>query len=117
MICVVDDDPAIAALVARVAGRTGRKVISASPSEVLALESPEEIELVIADINLPEMSGLELVHKLRAKGVTCPLLFMSGDHSIETVDSSLRIAGAAFLPKPFSIAELQQAISAALGQR
>jgi DNA-binding response OmpR family regulator len=118
MICVVEDDAAIANLVARVAGRTGRKVlVSTSPAEVLALAGVERIELVIADVNMPEITGPELATLLRANGLTCPLLFISGDSSIETVDSSLAIAGASFLPKPFTIPELQQAIWAALEQR
>lgn len=101
----MEDHPPIAALIGRVARKTGREVpVSASASALLALESTEEIELVIADINLPEITGLELAQKLRAKGVTCPLLLISGDSSIETLDISLRIAGASFLSKPFTMA-------------
>jgi DNA-binding response OmpR family regulator len=118
MICVVEDDAAVANLIARVAGRTGRKVlVSASPAEVLALAGVEQIQLVITDVNLPGMTGPELAQQLRAKGLTCSLLFISGDSTLETVDSSLAIAGASFLSKPFTIPELQQAIWAALEQR
>jgi CheY-like chemotaxis protein len=92
-------------------------VVSTSPAEALRLVDAELTLLVIADVNMPELTGPELTRELRAKGVKCLVLFISGDSSIETLDSSLRVAGASFLPKPFTGPELEQAIWGALGQR
>jgi DNA-binding response OmpR family regulator len=117
-ICVVEDDPAIATLVGRIAEKTGLHVsVSTSAAAALALMDVDRVDLVIADINMPEVSGLELIGGLRKKGVRCPVPFISGDSSFGTVDSSLRIAGASFLPKPFTPTELSAAIWSALIQR
>jgi DNA-binding NtrC family response regulator len=117
-ICVVEDDPDIASLVGRIAAKTGMRVlVSTSSEEALALVDAELTHLVIADVNMPELTGPELIRELRAKGVTCPVLFISGDASIVTLDSSLRIERASFLPKPFTATELELAIWAALVQR
>ena len=117
-ICVIEDDPAIAHLVGRVAGQTGLRVL-VSTSAVTALEliATERPHLVIADVNLPDLRGPDLMEKLRANGVSCPVLFISGDSSLETLDDSLRIANALFLPKPFTAGELREAIWSALAQR
>jgi DNA-binding NtrC family response regulator len=94
-----------------------RVTVSTSPAEALALVDAELTLLVIADVNMPELTGPELMRELQARGVKCPVLFISGDSSVETLDSSFQIAGASFLPKPFTAPELEQAIWAALGQR
>jgi len=117
-ICIIEDDPDIAHLVGRVAGQTGLRVlISTTAIAALELVATERPHLVIADVNLPGLRGPELMEKLRANGVLCPVLFISGDASLETIDTSLRIAKALFLPKPFTAGELREAISSALAQR
>jgi DNA-binding response OmpR family regulator len=115
---VVEDDQAIGQLIGRIARKTGLRVlVSESALEGLALAASEQIDLVIADVNMPNLTGPQFVEQLRARGVACPVLFISGDSSIETVDSSLRFEGASFLPKPFTVVELEQAIWGALRQR
>lgn len=82
--------------------------------ELIATERPR---LVIADVNLPDLRGPDLIEKLRTNGDSCPVLFISGDSSFETLESSLGIAKALFLPKPFTAGELREAIWSALAQR
>jgi DNA-binding response OmpR family regulator len=117
-ICIIEDDAAIANLVSRVAAKTADRVLVWT-SAAAALESMtgERPQLVIADVNLPQVQGPELIEQLRAKGVTCPVLFISGDGSLATLESSLRLDRASFLPKPFTADELSTAIWAALRQR
>ena len=117
-ICVIEDDPAVALLVRRVAERTGMRVVmSTSARQAMETIASENPRLVIADVNLPDLRGTDLVDELRQKGVRCPVLFISGDSSLATLDGSLQFAKASFLPKPFTASELSDAIWAALGQR
>lgn len=117
-ICIIEDDPVIARLVGRVAGQTGLRVmISTSAAAALEFIVTERPRLVIADVNLPDLRGPELIQELRAHGVSCPVLFISGDSSLETIEHSLQIANALFLPKPFTVGELREAIWSAMAQQ
>lgn len=117
-ICIIEDDPAVASLVERVASQTGLRVlVSTSAKAALELIATEQPRLVIADVNLPDLRGPELIEELRANGDTCPVLFISGDSSFQTLQSSLGIANALFLPKPFTAGELHEAIWSALAQQ
>jgi len=117
-ICIIEDDAAVARLVARVATQTGHRVLVATSAvEALQLIATEQPRLVIADVNLPDFRGPELIEKLRANGDSCPVLFISGDSSFETIEDSLGIAKALFLAKPFTASELRDAIWSALAQR
>src|SRR5438105_1121724 len=93
-ICIAEDDAAVAALVSRIASKTGLRVVVSQTAEgALQLATSHSTELVIADVNLPEFSGPEMIKRLRASGVTCPVLFISGDPSLQTLDSSLSLDG------------------------
>jgi DNA-binding response OmpR family regulator len=117
-ICIIEDDPAIATMLDRVVTQTGyRAAVFGSAEMALDTVHLEAPSLVIADVNLPQIQGPAMIEQLRAKGVRCPVLFVSGDSSLETLESSLRFANASFLPKPFTPAELTSAIWSALKQR
>jgi len=117
-ILVVDDDEQLARVVGKLARRTGVRVqVATSVRAALALAASERIELLICDVHMPELHGHQLVAELQAQGTSCPVLFISGDSSLSTVEDSLRMPRALFLPKPFSDRELSAAIWAALSQR
>lgn len=117
-ILVVEDDEALAIVVARVAGRFGfRVLVAASATAALSLAANEAIDLVIADVRLPGLTGPDVVTLLRGKSGSPPVLFMSADGSLSTLDDALRMPRSLFLPKPFSIDELSHAIWEALAQR
>ena len=117
-ICVIEDDPVIARIIERVASQTGLRVfVSASAMAAMEVIVRERPRLVIADVNLPDLKGPDLIENLQKNGVSSPVLFISGDSSLQTVDTSLRITGASFLPKPFTAEELREAIWSGLAQR
>lgn len=100
------------------AERSGFHVlVTLSGDSALAVAASHPIDLVISDVQMPILRGPELLTRLHAMGIACPVLFISGDASLSTVEDSLRMPRALFLPKPFSQRELSEAIWAALGQR
>ena len=114
-ILVVDDDHDVTRVVDRVLTRNGFRVHSAdSPSEALAIVRRERVQLIISDVHMPGLAGPDLLKYLRDRGIAVPVLFMSGDLSIENVERALDIPEASFLPKPFSEAELFSAVSAVI---
>lgn len=117
-ILVVDDEAQVATLIARIARQTGSDVhVATAPEAALQVAASHALDLVISDVQMPGLRGPELLGRLHDMGVECPVLFISGDASLATMEDSLRMPRALFLPKPFTPEELSAAILAALGQR
>ena len=117
-ILVIDDEPVVLETMARSLERVGFQVLRAeSAEEARRLATTSTLELILSDVNMPGLRGPDLVTELKAAGVACPVMFTSGDPSFEVVDKSLQVPGATFLPKPFSGAELVDAVFETLGQR
>jgi len=76
-ILVVDDEPPIRQLVARILERKGHRVIQAGDS-VSALAVTDVVDLLIVDFVLPDMNGRDLTAKLRETRATLPVILMSG---------------------------------------
>lgn len=110
-ILVVDDDPDSARFMARVLSHAGFRVTCAgSADEARVLAKPGVHDLIVSDVNMPGLRGPELVKELKAAGVACPVLLVSGEGSYEALDESLHVPGATYLPKPFSPDELVSAV-------
>lgn len=77
-----------------------------SAEEFLAVGSPSDYACLILDVNLPEMSGVELQQALNNIGVETPIVFMSGQADETVRQQVLREGAAGFLSKPFSIDSL-----------
>lgn len=112
-ILVVEDDRAIGAIIQGVLTSHGFRVLTTeSGAEAFAVMQSEAVHLIICDVHMPGLSGPELLSELRARRVFSPVLFISGQLELATVDASLRVPGASFLPKPFSHSELLDAVLA-----
>ena len=85
-----------------VEARSGKELIS-------RVFGPDRFDLVICDISLPERSGVAVARTARAAGIATPFLFVSGFDVTEAEISS--VGAAAFLPKPFALADLEAAVS------
>lgn len=113
-ILVVDDEPRIREVVEFALRREGFTVSAAAEGRA-ALEKTRAVpvDLVILDVMLPDMSGLEVCRALRAEGST-PILFLSARG--EEVDRiiGLEIGGDDYLTKPFSPRELVARVRAVL---
>ena len=118
-ILVVEDQPIVAAVVAQALDELGYSVLQAGDG-VEALERYEEhadtIALVLTDVMMPRMNGVEFVSELSRAGHEPPVLFMSGYTnnalaSLTGLDRPIDL-----LQKPFEIAELHRRIRKALGQ-
>jgi len=113
-ILVVDDEPRIREVVEFALRREGFTVSAASDGRAaLAMTRAAPVDLVVLDVMLPDMSGLEVCRALRAESRT-PILFLSARG--EEVDRiiGLEIGGDDYLTKPFSPRELVARVRAVL---
>ncbi|MFN8629123.1 MAG: response regulator [Chloroflexota bacterium] len=115
-VLVVDDQPMTLALTARMLRSLGYTVITTDvPMSALALaQGGDQIDCVLTDLTMPDMSGVDLAQQLREVAPSLPVVFMSGYP--EDISESLGAArGAIHLDKPFTMAALHTAVSRAIG--
>lgn len=115
-VLIVDDDDQVRQMLKRVLLYSKFNVLDAGTAEEgIAISSESRPDVVVADVRLPGMSGIQMVHRLRAGPATfdLPVVLVSG--KLDDDDDSPRgIEGTQFLPKPFLISDLVQRIRAML---
>jgi len=74
----------------------------------------ERPAIIIADIQLPDLSGVDLHRILIEKNITCPIIFISGEASIQQSIDAMKQGAIEFLVKPFEIEELTDAVTKAI---
>ncbi len=115
-ILLVEDDAAVRSLCARTLGRFGYAVIAApGAAEALAIvDAKADIDLVLTDVTMPGISGLDLADRLRERLPGLPILFMSGHNEEILHDRSIDLRD--FLAKPFIPALLIHRVQERLGE-
>lgn len=105
-ILIADDDPHIRQLLAFAFAKAGLDTVEAEDGEAaLALVEAQRIDLVVLDINMPRMDGLETCRRLRAAG-DVPILFLSSrDDEIDRV-LGIELGADDYVVKPFSPREV-----------
>ncbi|MEQ1637437.1 MAG: response regulator [Methylococcales bacterium] len=115
LVYVVDDEFAIRDSLSLLIESTGQPVKSfASAEAFLNHYRPEQPGCLILDVRMPSMSGLELQNALLTKGISIPIIFMSGHAEIPDSAKAFRAGAVDFLQKPFSNADLLERIEEAL---
>lgn len=114
-VLLVEDEPMVRTVAERALTRHGYKVLTANNGEeaLEIIDRGDEIALLISDVVMPLMDGPTMVREARKTRPKLPILFMSG-YAEEQLRKSIDIANVAFLPKPFSVQELAEAVRKAL---
>lgn len=116
VVLVLDDDPDIRTALAQLLTASGMRVLLfASAAELLSAMIPKAPCCLLLDLQLPDITGLEIQQKLAAKDGP-PVIFISGHGDIPTSVRAMKDGAIEFLPKPFSDEELFNAIHIALAQ-
>jgi putative two-component system response regulator len=93
----------------------GHEVIGAETAErALNLLEESEFELVVSDVIMPGLSGLELLGAVRARRASLPVVLVTGAGTYDTLSQALTRGAAGLVTKPFAHAELQSAVADAL---
>lgn len=107
-ILAVDDDDAVLFLVDRILSRQGFSVqTSISPSNALQLLKTHKFDLIISDIEMPEMSGIEMIRIARsAMKIQTPVLVLSSKNTSDVILKAKDAGVSYYLMKPFSTTDL-----------
>lgn len=117
-ICIVDDQPHICSTVSAILADEGYKTIVFQDAESFwhSLDT-QEPSLVLLDIWLPGVDGLELLKRLHERFPTLPIIMMSGHAGIETAVTAIKAGAYDFMEKPLHLEVLLEKVDAAISHR
>ncbi len=114
-VLVVDDEPNITELVAMALRYEGFDVKTATTGRAaLTAVAQFSPSLVILDVMLPDIDGLEVLKRLNSSGNKVPIIFLTAKDATEDKVHGLTIGGDDYVTKPFSIAELMARVRVVL---
>lgn len=114
-IVVIDDDPEMLQLVQLIAAENGYTVATAASGAAgLRLAMEGEPDLIILDLMLPDIGGIEVCRRLRLSGVKATVMMVSCLQQSEDVVIGLEVGADDYLRKPFEVRELVARINARL---
>ncbi len=109
-ILVLDDDPAILAVVASFLKKEFEVFVSSLPFQALEILSNESIDILISDIRMPEMDGLTLVKKVKKDYPEIEIIMISSHGDMNTVIEAMHLGAFDFFNKPFDVKDIKLSI-------
>ncbi len=110
-VLVVDDDAGMCAMLgSRLTTRGYRVVTASSGSEAIDLVEREDVEVVVSDVNMKGMNGVELCRRLLEGRPQLPVILITAFGSMDLAIQAIRAGAYDFVPKPFEIDQLVLAI-------
>jgi FixJ family two-component response regulator len=114
-VLVVDDDPSFLRALKRLISTFGFHVVTfARPSELLESATPRSNACMVIDIDLPEMTGIEMCERLKSTGCNLPIVLITGRTDRKTREAAAQSDAVAVLYKPFDERPLLDAIVRAI---
>ena len=113
---VVDDEPKIGEMFVKVLSREGLDARSfVSPIKMLEVVDHNEIpDLVLADLMMPGMTGIEMMEGLRDRKLNVPVIIMTAHSSVQTAVEAMRLGAFHYLQKPVNLEEMRVLLAKAL---
>ncbi len=113
-ILIAEDDQVLADGLLRTLRSSGAVVdhVASGSDADAALGATEEFDLLILDLGLPKVHGLEVLKRLRSRGSTLPVLILTAADSIEERVKGLDFGADDYMAKPFSLQELEARVRA-----
>jgi DNA-binding NtrC family response regulator len=116
-ILIIDDDEQIRKLLQQLLCAESECTSVASAEEALAILNTTTFELVISDINMSGISGLDLVPRILAKDADSVVVMISGQQTIEYAIQAMRVGAFDYITKPLDIDHVEAAVRRALSHR
>lgn len=112
---VVDDENNLRLVVQKELSRSGHRVETASDGEAAwALLEEQDFDVLLCDINMPRLDGIELLRRLREKRQNPPeVIMLTGHATVETAIEAMKLGAYDYLTKPYRITELAALVTQA----
>ena len=115
-ILIADDEEGIRESLSLILGDDYDLVFAVDGEETLAKLQQEPFALVLLDIKMPKLDGLDVMKQLKAQGITAPILMLTAYQSIELAKEAVTLGALDYLPKPFERDHILEAVKGALRQ-
>lgn len=114
-ILVVDDEKSILEFLEIMLGREGYQVeIAESGAKAASILKKTKIDVMITDISMPEMDGIQLLSKVKQSQPECAVIIMTAHGSTGSAVEAMKLGASDYLTKPFQIEEMKLAIETAI---
>lgn len=114
-ILVVDDETDILSICGRLLKREGLEVTTADGGKkALELASRETFDLILTDIKMPEVGGIELIKSIKETSPQSEVIIMTGSGAVETAIEAIRLGAFDYILKPFGASEMLTAVNRCL---
>ena len=114
-ILIVDDEATIRSSLQEALVLDGYEVDAADAGEAaLAMCHGQDYDLLVTDLKLPGVSGLDILHALRNQGNQTPVIMMTAYGDMDTALEAMRSGAYDFIPKPFKLSAIKKQVKAAL---
>lgn len=115
-ILVVDDDSMNLARTRIILSKEYDVILAESGAEALKLLGIQEVDLVLLDIDMPEMNGMETFRNMKKAGIKTPVIFLTASGLEEDVVDAINLGAVNYLKKPFRPQELIKRVSQELDE-
>jgi two-component system, NtrC family, nitrogen regulation response regulator GlnG len=110
-ILVVDDEPEVRLVLTEFLESQGYEVTAAaSGAEALAMVDAAKPHVVLLDVTMPEMDGMETLKRLAAAHPGLPIIMVTANADVDITSRLLALGAADYIPKPFDLDYLGQAV-------
>ena len=118
VVAIVDDDPSIRSALDRLTRALGYAALAFDGAEPLLAKLDEaDIAFVVTDVQMPGLSGLDLLKILAGRRPHLPVMVMTAYPSAATRDRALALGAVAYCAKPFEADQFEHCLTTALGPR
>jgi EAL domain-containing protein (putative c-di-GMP-specific phosphodiesterase class I) len=113
-ILIVDDEPVIRSMLGSILCESYECATADSAEEALAMLRTQTFDLIVSDINMKGMSGLEMIPQALAAAPDTVVMMVSGEQTIESAIEALRVGAFDYIRKPFDLQHVEAAVRRAL---
>ena len=115
LVLVVDDEEAVCDIIVDALHLAGYRTLRASDgASAMTITREQQPDLVILDVNMPRMTGFEVIERMRQAGIMTPTILLTARHSREDTVTGLRLGADDYVKKPFGLEELLLRVAAVL---
>ena len=113
---IVEDDPKLRTLFTKALRRDGFEVdaFNSPPAMLERLDKDEAPDVILTDLLMPSMTGIELIETLKKRKVMVPVIMITGNSSVQTAVEAMRLGAFHYLQKPVNLEEMRALLSKAL---
>ncbi len=116
-ILIADDEEGIRESLQLILGEEYDLAFAKDGEETLAKMTGEPFELVLLDIKMPKLDGLEVLRRLKDTNLTTPVLVLTAYQSVELAKEAVKLGAQNYLPKPFEREQILNAVQGALARQ